>query len=127
MPVEKWCRLLDLDTSFASDEAEIRKAFRRKALATHPDRGGENEQFRQVREAYERLLTKNFEKRVQQTRRTPYELRLRSLERVEPNIAIVSCRCGEEIPLFLDSSMMPYEVYVVLDCPGCSAIFKVYF
>jgi hypothetical protein len=38
----------------ASDE-DIKKAFREKALETHPDKGGDPEEFRRVREAYESL------------------------------------------------------------------------
>ena len=34
---------------------EIRRAFRRLAVKTHPDRGGDPDDFRRIREAYERL------------------------------------------------------------------------
>jgi len=40
-----------------ADEDEIRKAFRKKALETHPDRGGNKEDFVKVREAYECLIS----------------------------------------------------------------------
>ena len=39
----------------ASDE-DIRAAFREKALETHPDKGGDPEDFRKVRQAYECLV-----------------------------------------------------------------------
>ena len=39
----------------ASDE-DIKKAFRERALETHPDKGGDVEEFRKVREAYENLI-----------------------------------------------------------------------
>jgi hypothetical protein len=39
-------------------EEEIRRAHRRRALETHPDRGGDPEVFRAVQRAYERLLEK---------------------------------------------------------------------
>ena len=39
----------------ASDE-DIKQAFREKALITHPDKGGDPEEFRKVREAYENLI-----------------------------------------------------------------------
>jgi hypothetical protein len=35
---------------------EVRRAFRQLALATHPDHGGDAERFREVQDAYERLL-----------------------------------------------------------------------
>ena len=40
----------------ASDE-DIKQAFRTKARETHPDKGGDPEQFRKVREAYEWLIS----------------------------------------------------------------------
>jgi len=40
-----------------ADEDEIKRAFRKKALETHPDRGGKKEDFVKVREAYECLIS----------------------------------------------------------------------
>ena len=40
----------------ASDE-DIKQAFRTKALETHPDKGGDPEEFKKVREAYECLIS----------------------------------------------------------------------
>jgi hypothetical protein len=37
---------------------EVRKAYRRRALETHPDRGGDADRFREVQRAYEKLSTK---------------------------------------------------------------------
>ncbi|MBX3247083.1 MAG: J domain-containing protein [Myxococcales bacterium] len=37
---------------------EIKRAFRERAPAAHPDRGGDPEVFRQLHEAYERALAK---------------------------------------------------------------------
>lgn len=37
---------------------EVRRAYRLRALATHPDRGGDADAFCEVRRAYERLLVK---------------------------------------------------------------------
>ena len=39
-----------------SEDDDIKKAFRKKALETHPDKGGDPEEFRKVREAYECLI-----------------------------------------------------------------------
>ena len=39
----------------ASDE-DIKQAFREKALKTHPDKRGDAEDFKRVREAYENLM-----------------------------------------------------------------------
>jgi hypothetical protein len=38
--------------------AEVKSAFRKRALETHPDRGGDAEAFREVQRAYERLSSK---------------------------------------------------------------------
>jgi curved DNA-binding protein CbpA len=35
---------------------EVRKAFRRKALAAHPDQGGTDKAFRELKEAFEYLI-----------------------------------------------------------------------
>lgn len=35
---------------------EVKRAFRKRALETHPDHGGEPEQFRKVQAAYEKLV-----------------------------------------------------------------------
>ena len=40
-----------------ADETEIKQAFRKKALETHPDKGGDEEEFKIVREAYECLIS----------------------------------------------------------------------
>jgi len=37
---------------------DVKRAFRKRALETHPDRGGEAEQFRKVQSAYEKLVKK---------------------------------------------------------------------
>ena len=36
---------------------EIKKAFRRMSMKTHPDKGGSNEEFQEVKKAYEILAT----------------------------------------------------------------------
>jgi curved DNA-binding protein CbpA len=37
---------------------EIKRAFRKRALETHPDRGGDAELFRSVQRAYEQALAR---------------------------------------------------------------------
>ena len=39
-----------------ADEDEIKRAFRKKVLEVHPDKGGSNEEFIKIREAYECLI-----------------------------------------------------------------------
>lgn len=44
-----------LGVAVDASEAEIRRAYREALLRTHPDKGGDAEQFRRVQEAYEAL------------------------------------------------------------------------
>ncbi|CAJ1419535.1 unnamed protein product [Effrenium voratum] len=44
-----------LDTNKNASEADIKKAYKRVALKTHPDRGGDPEKFRAITRAYEVL------------------------------------------------------------------------
>ncbi|PSQ41032.1 molecular chaperone DnaJ [Halobacteriales archaeon SW_5_68_122] len=52
-PAEAY-RRLDLENG--ADESEVRRAYRRKVKEVHPDRGGDEEAFKRVTEAYETLL-----------------------------------------------------------------------
>ena len=52
-PAEAYRRLgLEND----ADESEVRRAYRRKVKEVHPDRGGDEEAFKRVTEAYETLV-----------------------------------------------------------------------
>jgi DnaJ-domain-containing protein 1 len=46
-------RRLGLDRG--ADESEVQRAYRQKVKEVHPDRGGDEEEFKAVTEAYERL------------------------------------------------------------------------
>lgn len=50
-----------LGVDYSANEKEIKKAFRQKALKAHPDKGGTEEEFKRISEAYEVLS--NPEKR----------------------------------------------------------------
>ena len=41
----------------SASQEDIKNAFRKKALETHPDKGGDPEEFKKVREAYECLIS----------------------------------------------------------------------
>lgn len=45
-----------LGISREADDKEIKKAFRKKAMKEHPDRGGDAEKFKKISEAYEVLI-----------------------------------------------------------------------
>jgi len=52
---DKEYKVLGLKRS--SSQEEIKQAFRKKAMETHPDKGGDPAEFRKVREAYECLIS----------------------------------------------------------------------
>jgi hypothetical protein len=54
-PASAWS-LLGLEPGARA--ADVKRAFQKKALETHPDQGGESAQFRAVLRAYERLTGK---------------------------------------------------------------------
>ncbi|HEX5661235.1 MAG TPA: J domain-containing protein [Polyangiales bacterium] len=43
--------------------SELKRAYRQRALETHPDQGGESEQFQRVQRAYEKLSAQLARKR----------------------------------------------------------------
>ena len=45
-----------LGVSRDAEDQEIKKAFRKKAMKEHPDRGGDAEKFKKISEAYEVLI-----------------------------------------------------------------------
>ena len=45
-----------LGVSRDAQDQEIKKAFRKKAMKEHPDRGGDAEKFKKISEAYEVLI-----------------------------------------------------------------------
>lgn len=46
-------RILDLDPG--ADERRVKRAYREKVKTAHPDRGGDETEFRRVKSAYDRL------------------------------------------------------------------------
>jgi len=53
MSVKRARKVLAVETG--ADEAELRAAYRERVKEVHPDRGGSEEEFRQVQQAYNRL------------------------------------------------------------------------
>jgi len=55
-----------LGVSKTASADEIKKAFRRAAVEHHPDRGGNEEKFKELNEAYEVLKDESKRKRYDQ-------------------------------------------------------------
>jgi hypothetical protein len=51
-PVSAWAQL---GLAPGATLSELKRAYKRRALETHPDQGGETEQFQRVQRAYEKL------------------------------------------------------------------------
>ncbi len=54
-PVSAWERL---GLAATASLAEVKTAFRQRALLAHPDHGGDPDDFRELHRAYERLVTR---------------------------------------------------------------------
>jgi DnaJ-domain-containing protein 1 len=50
---------------------EIKRAFRKRALETHPDQGGDAAEFRAVKAAYEKVMSRERKNRRAKRKRTP--------------------------------------------------------
>jgi len=53
-------------------EEEVKKAYRKKAIETHPDKGGNEEDFKKITEAYEILTGKKQEPRPEPQFQNPF-------------------------------------------------------
>jgi len=49
------CDLLQLDNTVQPTEKSLKTAFRKAAMKHHPDRGGDPEVFKKIKESYESL------------------------------------------------------------------------
>jgi len=97
--------ILQVDCS-ASEEV-IKSAYKKKAMEAHPDRGGTDEKFKQVKEAYETLSNKN--KRMgydlKYNKRQPRNFKIDGREL--KNVFVKSSRYGtnKDIIVMLDLSL----------------------
>jgi len=53
-----------LGVNVGASQDEIKKAYRKKAMEHHPDRGGSEQKFKEVNEAYEVLSGKKHTQRL---------------------------------------------------------------
>lgn len=63
----------DLDVTPESTPEEIKKAYRKKARESHPDQGGDPEEFKKISKAYEILSDTNRRERYDSTGQTEPE------------------------------------------------------
>jgi hypothetical protein len=68
-----------LGLSNTASRENIRKAYKRRALETHPNKGGDPEEFKKVQRSYEKLISIKGGKR--QTRRTSRRKGTRKMRR----------------------------------------------
>lgn len=68
LPVSAWA---ELGVSPGATLLEVKRAFRTRALETHPDRGGDPRQFQAVQRAYERLVARLTRTAARPARRSP--------------------------------------------------------
>ncbi len=87
-----------LDIPRNASEKRIKQAFRKRSLATHPDRGGSAEQFQEVREAYRVLGDPELRREYDSTGQMPSgkpdtsDAEMRGLIFAALNAACQSCR-----------------------------------
>ena len=62
LSLEQAAKILGIEKT-ATDE-EIKKAFKKKSLEHHPDRGGEQKQFVLINHAYNRMMEKPYQQRI---------------------------------------------------------------
>lgn len=56
MTVGQACRILELTEAIGSSKEAIKKQYRTLAMKHHPDKGGDANKFKQVKEAYDVLI-----------------------------------------------------------------------
>lgn len=55
---DQYYKLLELDPNDELNAVSLNKTFRKKALKTHPDKGGKVEDFKAIQEAFDMLMAK---------------------------------------------------------------------
>ncbi|TBU05665.1 DnaJ domain-containing protein [Hamiltosporidium magnivora] len=88
-------KLLDIEKN--ASKKEIKKAFLKKSLSTHPDKGGDSKDFQSIKKASEILLSdkKQFYDNLVKNEKTFKEEYLHdtyTLKNIQNNSAV--CRCG---------------------------------
>ncbi len=62
-----------LGVSENATQEEIKKAFRKKALVSHPDKGGNEEEFKKFQEAYDNIGDENRRREYDNRRKNPFQ------------------------------------------------------
>lgn len=61
-----------LGVSESASQEEIKKAYRKKAIESHPDKGGNEEEFKKISEAYDTLGDENKRKNYDMSKNNPF-------------------------------------------------------
>jgi molecular chaperone DnaJ len=61
-----------LGVSEDATQDDIKKAYKKKAIEHHPDKGGNEEEFKKISEAYESIGTEDKRKQYDNSRRNPF-------------------------------------------------------
>jgi hypothetical protein len=100
------CKILQLSENFIFED--LKTAFRRMALKTHPDKGGSVQAFLQVQAAYEYLLGQGKTSDGAEWQETPDELRQRLRD-----ISDAFDKLVQELGPFLDDKIVAFDTYLI--------------
>eukprot|EP00918_Siedleckia_nematoides_P009438 GHVU01020567.1.p2 GENE.GHVU01020567.1~~GHVU01020567.1.p2 ORF type:complete len:161 (+),score=29.22 GHVU01020567.1:208-690(+) len=114
------CPYRALGISVDSSEKEAEKAFRREALRSHPDKGGSNAEFADLKAALEEIRTnkKSMKARLDRNRcLSATDTELADLVSLEGGLFAYECRCGDIIEVSLQEVAEGFDVFC---CSSCS-------
>ena len=105
------CEILGLKSCDRTASREIKKAFHKKALASHPDHGGKKDDFNRVKDAYDYLMHDTLTSAGSaSTSRSTYASSLSKQINVEAIYAFIfAFMCPHDV--VIDISIPFYEVY----------------
>ena len=110
---------------FSSYET-IKKSYKNLMLESHPDKGGDSEKFKLIREAYE-LMKENSKKKEYDNKLMYYQEMYDRAEEInldknENNFICMQCEKNNEINKdLLKNNTTQY----IIKCEGCSMLYKI--
>lgn len=113
-------KVLNIDSTASTDE--IKKAYKKLALQHHPDKGGVEEKFKQITEAYNRLMNKKQKPKGAPhiiTHSTSLEQYCRQETISVPYIRKSVCRCVIVCENCQGSGMMTNQMHIFIFQTPC--------